>query len=45
MNVGSGKSLLLKKKIVPKMGRTKEAEVRHGVALVRKGRKGNRWLR
>jgi len=29
----------------PKMGKNKEAEVRHGVAHVKKGRKGKRWLR
>ena len=27
------------------MGKNKEAEVRYGVAHVRKGRKGKRWLR
>ena len=27
------------------MGKNKEAEVRHGVAHVKKGRKGKRWLR
>ena len=27
------------------MGKNKEAEVRYGVAHVKKGRKGKRWLR
>ena len=45
MNGGSG-SLRVKKKMEPKNGgKNKEAEVRYGVAHVKKGRKGKRWLR
>ena len=28
-----------------KMGKNKEAKVRHGVAHAKKGRKGKRWVR
>ena len=34
-----------KRKWSQKMGKNKEAEARHGVAHVKKGRKGKRWLR
>ena len=46
MNGGSGSSWVEKKENGAKNGgKNKETKVRHGVAHMKKGRKGKRWLR